>query len=122
MRRILSILGILIVAFMSLACDCEEEFLDEFDADMVVEGKVISIESATDGLYRIYVTTSDSVVEIYTPDDTEICGYPFVMGEDYIIFGYYNEEDNFFGQEGTYYTTLCSYTMSMEEWDAIMGE
>lgn len=116
----LFILGIALFGFIHISCDCDEEFLDENEADIVIEGKVIAIEEVGDDLLKVYITTEDELVEILTPNDEYLCAYPFLKGEDYIVFGYYNEVDNFYGDEGSYYTTICSYTMSTEEWETIM--
>lgn len=120
MNKIIFIISLSIAIFLSLACDCEEEFLDEFDVDVVWEGTVVDIVETGD-LLKITIQTSDSKEDIYTPKYDYLCGYSFKEGEEYIIFGYYNYEDDFYGKEGTYYTTVCTYTMTTVEWSDLMG-
>lgn len=122
MNKIILIIGLSTVAFLSLACDCEEEYLDEFDVDVVWQGEVMDITEIGD-LLKVTIQTNASKEEIYTPKYDYLCGYSFEKGEEYIVFGYYNyEDDDLYGKEDTYYTTSCSYTMSTLEWSGLMGE
>lgn len=121
MNKIIFIIGLLIVAFLSISCDCEEEFLEEFDVDAVWEGRVMNLAIIGD-LVEVTIQTSGSKEKIYTPKYDYLCNYPFEKGEEYIIFAYYNYEDDFYGKEGTYYTTICTYTMTTLEWNDLMGD
>ncbi len=100
-------------------CDCEDEFLDEMDADWVVQGKVINISADGDNQV-VFIMTDESMIQIYTPSEETYCNFPFEKGTDYIVFAYYNEIDGYYGPEGSFYTTSCSYTMTMDEWDAFL--
>jgi hypothetical protein len=120
MQRFLMMMAICAWAFVGLSCDCEEEFLDETEADRVIEGKVISIEKGGEDLLKVTFMADEEVVVIYTPSDKEVCGFPFNEGEDYVVFAYYNYDKGFYGPADSYYTIICTYTMSTSEWDELM--
>jgi len=122
MRQFLFKLGIIIVGFLGMSCDCEEEFMSEYDADLVLEGKVMDISPENEYLYRITFATEEGSYSVLTPKDEDLCGFPFDKDESYIVFAYYNSIDNFYGEEGTYYTTICSFTMSEDDWEDLFEE
>lgn len=120
MRRFLGTLAVCIGAFIGMSCDCEEEFLSEMDADSVIEGKVLDISEQGD-LLLVTLMTDGEMFYVHTPTDADLCGYPFTIGEDYIVFAYYNYDDGFYGPAGSYHTTSCTFTMTSDDW-AGLGE
>ncbi len=119
MYRYLFIFGLLVFSFLNISCDCEEEFLDIEESDLAFKGLLIDLETTEGSLLRAtFQTAEEQFIEIFTPSDESLCGYPFEEGIEYVVFAYYNYEDGFYGEAESYYTTLCTYTMTLEEWNS----
>jgi hypothetical protein len=94
--------SLLATASPAVACDFEEppppqEALDE--ATAVFAGEVIEVESVTDDpggnylaatflVHRAWKGIDDSPVVVETHQDEAACGYPFEVGESYLVYAH----------------------------------
>lgn len=104
------------------ACTCTEPptLQQEFDgAWKVFSGRVVAIQPELDGLvavifepYERWKGTLDYFVKVVTPEHEGVCGYPFAIGGEYLVFGQYHLVGITYTP--TAFTHLCSRTSALE--------
>ncbi len=115
-KKMISFL-IFCMGLFQLVCDCDDMTEDITEPDIFIEGRVVEMIEDEHLLEVFFETDEGQRISIFTPSETDDCGYLFEMGEEYVVFAYYNYENNYYGEADTYYTTICSFTMSREEWE-----
>jgi hypothetical protein len=101
---VLALIGLLITATPAVACDFDappppQEALDE--AAAVFSGEVIEIEPVDDDpseqylavtfdVHRVWKGVERSPVMVETHRDEATCGYPFEVGESYLVYAHSN--------------------------------
>jgi hypothetical protein len=125
MRRML-LIGLAMIAFVqlspiqALACTCLDYPLRDAwrDAEAVFSGWIVSISPASETGYldvEVHVTTvwkgvKTSTVHVYTWETEAGCGYTFLVGEEYLIFG---DRATVVGNPPIW-THLCTYNRPMD--------
>ncbi|NOT33633.1 MAG: hypothetical protein HOP12_05610 [Candidatus Eisenbacteria bacterium] len=123
-----AILGVFAVARIPAAhaCSCTNErtVLEEFAiAHYVFGGTVTSVQPTSDSFNVIATFTPtirwkgglNSVVNVYTPRDESTCGFPFEVGESYLVFAFNSFAS---GQTGIW-THACSRNRPLADYPGL---
>ena len=104
------------------ACSCYKPgapFEEMEESSAVFAGRVVSVHPSLPSMYRTTVGFEVSAVwkgnlheymYITTSISEPSCGFPFIGGEEYIVYG-----DDSLNEEGAYSVSLCSRTAPLSE-------
>lgn len=116
---------LLVAPASALACSCTNNLTLEQEfgyAAGVFSGRVISVDPVPNDPYTVLVTLDpitrwkgplEGPQVVATPADEAICGYPFLVGEEYLVFWTYANAGPYYPHVP--YTHLCSKTSPLPD-------